>query len=77
MEAKSKNSNINWAVRYCTPTLLENGVNLDETYITIIDADSLVPSLYVKEINKHISENLENRHRFVYQPPQIFTRNES
>ena len=63
-------------MRYCLPTLLENGANMDETYITILDADSLVPSMYIEEVNKHISENLNNRHRFVYQPPQIFTRNE-
>lgn len=39
------------------PTLLENGVNMDNVFITIIDADSLIPYLYVDQVNKHISEN--------------------
>ena len=75
-EAKSKNSNIDWCVRHCVPTLLENEINMDNVFVTIIDADSLIPYVYVDRVNKHISENFSRRHKFLYQPPQVFTRND-
>lgn len=57
------------------PVLLENGVNLDQVFITIQDADSLIPKQYVDQMNKHIRANYEERHKYIYQAPQVFTRN--
>lgn len=58
-----------------TPVLLENGINLDEVFITIMDADSLIPALYTDQVSKHIENNYEKRHTLIYEPPQLFTRN--
>ena len=74
-EAKSKCSNINWSVQHMVPTLLEKGVDMDEVFVTILDADSLIPALYSDQVTKHIQENYESRHKYIYEPPQIFTCN--
>ena len=74
-EAKSKCSNINWCTQFMVPTLLENGIDMNEVFVTILDADSMVPALYTDQVTKHIQNNYEKRHRYIYQPPQVFTCN--
>ena len=44
-------------------------------FLTIIDVDSWAPNAYFDEMENHINQNYEKRHIFIYQPPQIFTRN--
>lgn len=45
--------------------------------LTIIDADSWVPEIYIRELDDHLSQpqHLAERERYIYQSNQIFTRN--
>jgi hypothetical protein len=45
--------------------------------LTIIDADSWVPEVYIREVEDHLSKpkHSSSRERYIYQPNQIFTRN--
>ena len=43
--------------------------------LTIIDADTWVPSVYIREVEAHLKNNWEERELLIYQPSQIFTRN--
>jgi hypothetical protein len=47
----------------------------DNLFLTIIDVDSWAPDVYFDEVEDHIRDNWEERHVFIYQPPQVFTRN--
>ena len=40
-----------------------------------MDADSWAPNLYFEIMEEHIKNNYEKRAIYIYQPPQIFTRN--
>ena len=40
-----------------------------------MDADSWAPDLYFDIMEEHIMKNFEMRHNYIFQPPQIFTRN--
>ena len=44
-------------------------------FLTILDADSWAPNIYFDLVEEHIIKNYEKRHTCIYQPPQIFTRN--
>lgn len=44
-------------------------------FLTIIDVDSWAPNVYFDEMEDHIHQNWEKRHIYIYQPPQMFTRN--
>ena len=44
-------------------------------FLTIIDADTWAPNIYFDEMEEHITKNWEKRHTFIYQPPQMFSRN--
>ena len=50
-------------------------INPDSVFLTILDADSWAPNIYFDLMEEHIIKNYEKRHIFIYQPPQIFTRN--
>lgn len=50
-------------------------INPDSVFLTIIDADSWVPEVYMVLMDEHIKDNYEKRFTYIYQPPQIFTRN--
>jgi hypothetical protein len=45
--------------------------------LTIIDADSWVPEVYIRELEDHLIQpkHLQQRERYIYQSNQIFTRN--
>lgn len=75
-ESKTKSSNINYCVRHMVPKLLENHVDMDTVFITIMDADSHIPEAYVDQMEEHIERNYDARHLYIYQPPQIFCQNE-
>lgn len=40
-----------------------------------MDADSWAPNAYFNEVEDHIYKNFEDRKNFIYQPTQIFSRN--
>jgi hypothetical protein len=50
-------------------------VHEENVMVTVLDADSWVPEIYVDQLETHLSEHLEDRHKIIYQPPQIYTRN--
>ncbi len=50
-------------------------INTDDVFVTVMDVDSWAPNAYFTEIEDHIYKNLDNRHQFIYQPNQIFARN--
>lgn len=52
-----------------------NKINLDKVILTIIDADSWIPSQYIDQINKILMEKHPQRHKIIFEPCQIFTRN--
>jgi hypothetical protein len=43
--------------------------------LTVIDADSWAPDLYIDLVDEHLQKNILHKDRTIYQPPQIFTRN--
>jgi hypothetical protein len=55
--------------------LERNFIDPESLFLTIIDADSWAPDIYFDLMEEHIIKNYEKRHLFIYQPPQIFTRN--
>jgi cellulose synthase/poly-beta-1,6-N-acetylglucosamine synthase-like glycosyltransferase len=75
-EFKGKSANYNWCVEHMEDDyLVPNGIDPDSVMLTIIDADSWVPSMYIKEMNRLLKENYSSRHRIIFHPPQIFTQN--
>lgn len=50
-------------------------INCDDVFITVVDADSWAPNCYFNEVEDHLFKNFDNRHDFIYQPTQIYTRN--
>ena len=53
------------------------GIPIEQIVLTIIDADSWVPEVYIRLIDEHLDtpEKLEQREKYIYQSNQIFTRN--
>ena len=39
------------------PKLIEKGIDMSEVFVTILDADSMVPALYTDQVTKHIQLN--------------------
>ena len=37
-----------------TPQLLENYVNMDTVFVTIMDSDSIIPEAYVDQVERHV-----------------------
>lgn len=50
-------------------------INDDDVFVTVMDADSWAPNAYFDEVEEHIYNHLDKRHTFIYQPPQIYSRN--
>jgi hypothetical protein len=50
-------------------------INLDDVFVTVVDADSWAPNCYFNEVENHLYDNYDSRHSFIYQPTQIYTRN--
>jgi hypothetical protein len=76
-EQRGKASNVSW----CAERLEElyfNKERIDprKVLLTIIDADSWVPEVYIREVEDHLSQHLGDRERYIYQSNQIFTRNQ-
>jgi hypothetical protein len=75
-EQKGKASNVSW----CGENLEEqefkkHGINPNDVYITVIDADSWVPEIYIHEVQERIDTEYELRHKTIFEPAQMYTRN--
>jgi hypothetical protein len=57
------------------PFLVREGIPPSKVFITIIDADSWVPPLYIDKVEEHLDGNADMEHLTILVPPQIFTRN--
>jgi len=51
-------------------------ISSEDVLVTVMDADSWAPNAYYNELEDHLYENFDNRHLFIYQPTQIFARND-
>ena len=47
----------------------------DKIMVNVLDADSLIPEQYVCEIDRRVGKSWVDRHRFIFQLPQIFSVN--
>jgi hypothetical protein len=74
-EQKGKASNVSYCVEHLEPILQKNNINGENLFLTIQDADSWVPPIYMDLLEEEIHKNYEERHINIYEPPQIFTRN--
>jgi hypothetical protein len=74
-EQKGKASNVSWCAEHLEPFFEKYMINPSTVMLTIIDADSWAPDVYFDLMEEHLMNNYDERHIFVYQPPQIFTRN--
>lgn len=50
-------------------------IDPDQVFLTVLDADSWAPDLYFDILEEEIIKNYEKRFTIIFQPPQIFTRN--
>lgn len=57
------------------PILQKNMIDPDSVMLTIIDADSWVPAIYIDIVEEKIAEDFEDHWKTIYMPNQIFTRN--
>ena len=53
-EQKGKASNVCWAAEKLEPILQKNFINADSVFLTILDADSWAPDLYIDQVEEHI-----------------------
>ncbi len=74
-EQKGKASNVSWCAEHLEPIFEKNMINPEQVFLTILDADSWAPDLYFDILEEEIIKNYEKRHMIIFQPPQIFTRN--
>ena len=50
-------------------------INQNQVMVTALDADSWGPEVYFEEMDDYLAENIKNKDKIVFTPPQIFTRN--
>jgi hypothetical protein len=74
-EQKGKASNVSWCAEHLEEKFRQMMIPMENLFLTIMDVDSWAPDVYFDEVEDHIRENWEERHIFIYQPPQVFTRN--
>ena len=66
---------MSWCAEHLEPIFERHIINPDSVFLTILDADSWAPDIYFDLMEEHVLKNYEKRHTIIYQPPQIFTRN--
>ena len=77
-EQKGKASNVSWCAEHLEELYLSKlTIPIEKIVLTIIDADSWVPEVYIREIDDHLDDptRLAERQYYIYQSNQIFTRN--
>ena len=74
-EQKGKASNVSWCAEHLELYFKKYLIDEDNVLITIIDADSWVPPLYIAKVDEYLSGSPENKDIAIFVPPQIFTRN--
>lgn len=75
-EQKGKASNVSWCVENLEEQeFKKHGINPDDVYLTIMDADSWAPEVYIAEVQERIEKEYELRHITIFEPAQMFFRN--
>lgn len=74
-EQRGKASNVSWCGEHLDEISQKHGIDLNNVLITIIDADSWVPPLYITKVEEYMSANPDNKDLAIFVPAQIFTRN--
>jgi hypothetical protein len=77
-EQRGKASNVSWCAEHLEELYFnKHNIDINKILLTIIDADSWVPEVYIREVEDHLFEpyHLKQRERYIYQSNQIFTRN--
>jgi hypothetical protein len=74
-EQKGKASNVSWCAENLEPIFEKHMIDSNSVMLTILDADSWAPDIYFELLEEKAREEWEQRHERVYQPIQIFTRN--
>lgn len=74
-EYKGKGANVNWCLEHLEPIFEDAGIRKEEVLITIMDADSWIPNVYIDEIDEHMMRNEEEKDFSIFSPPQMFTIN--
>jgi hypothetical protein len=55
-EQKGKASNVSWCAEHLEERFFKPyGININNVFLTIIDADSWVPAIYIKEVEDHMT----------------------
>lgn len=66
---------VNWAVRFTNAHLRSTSdVSLKQLVVTVTDADSFIPELYVTELEKGMRD-VDDPYMTIFSPPMIFARN--
>ena len=74
-EVKGKASNVSYAVERFQQILPE-WVDFNKLILTIMDCDSICPKEYPDQVNQYLYKNPTETHNVVFNPPQIFKRND-
>ncbi|RUS13524.1 glycosyl transferase family group 2-domain-containing protein [Endogone sp. FLAS-F59071] len=73
-EARGKGSNVAYAAKVAAQELIRRGVDKRRVIFTVTDSDSAIPELYVKEVEKAMSQ-AEDPYTTLCSPPIFFSRN--
>ncbi|KAI8976554.1 glycosyl transferase family group 2-domain-containing protein [Pilobolus umbonatus] len=73
-ESRGKGSNVAFAAQHGCRALIENGMRGDRIMITVTDSDSMIPALYIEEVEARLAES-EHPSYLVCAPPIFFSRN--
>ncbi|KAJ3333365.1 hypothetical protein HDU93_008577 [Gonapodya sp. JEL0774] len=75
-EAVGKHTNTNWSARACTRELMQRSIPLTHATLTILDADALLPALYIPALEAAMfhPSNADPYYSY-YCPPTFFGRN--
>eukprot|EP01026_Neomeris_dumetosa_P036548 TRINITY_DN29520_c0_g1_i1.p1 TRINITY_DN29520_c0_g1~~TRINITY_DN29520_c0_g1_i1.p1 ORF type:complete len:571 (+),score=47.22 TRINITY_DN29520_c0_g1_i1:96-1808(+) len=71
-EAPGKASNVDWAVRHMSTTLID--IPKTNIMCTVMDCDTLLSPMYIQELDATVKQ-MSNPHLRIYAPPVMFERN--
>lgn len=75
-EQKGKASNVSWCAEHLEEQeFKKHGINANDVFLTIIDADSWVPEIYMLEMQERIDAQYDLRYKTIFQPAQMYSRN--
>ncbi|RUP44072.1 glycosyl transferase family group 2-domain-containing protein [Jimgerdemannia flammicorona] len=73
-EARGKGSNVAYAAKAAAQDMIHRNVEKRRVVFTVTDSDSAIPELYIKEVEKALSQ-AEDPYTTLCSPPIFFSRN--